>query len=532
MSKEVKQMERKNDTVISVKDLFISFKGNDGTHDVVNGISFDIERGRITALAGRSGCGKSVTALALMGMLDHKDGAHCSGRILFKSGDEQADMLSSDAKALSLIRRNHISMVFQDPGAGLNPVQRIKTQICRAVRLKEGPLGKNELVSRSRKLLEEAGLDADKVLPLYPHELSGGMKQRVAIALALAGDPELIIADEPTTALDGPTQEGILGLLEKLKKDRGCAIFIISHDICLLKRISDKFLVMDGGRILEDEKDMSCLLFWHAPSHMVSHSPDGCGTVLSVRHLEKIYKDAFPGRKTGTQVLDDVSFTVGKGDVLAIAGRSGCGKSTLAKAIMRLIPVDRGEILFYGTDITRCGRKEFADIRARIQMVFQDTYSSLDPLMPSAKQIMEAVKDNRITEKGCEEDYVFNLLASCGITRGEALKRPTELSGGQRQRISIARALALKPDLLIADEPVSSIDGMMRNQIMELLMEQKRKNGLSLIIISHDLSFLRSNADHIAIMQDGRIIEMDETERIFTHPAQPYTRLLTSSILY
>lgn len=516
--------------IISVQDLFIRFIGKEGVHDAVNGISFDIVRGRITALAGKSGCGKSVTALALMGMLKNKSGASSSGRILFKSGDGQADMLSSDEKTLSRIRRNHISMVFQDPGAGLNPVQRISAQMRRTVRLKEGPLGKKALLKRSSELLGEAGLDAENVLPKYPHELSGGMKQRVAIAMALAGNPELIIADEPTTALDGPTQEEILGLLENLKTKRGCAIFIISHDIPLLKRISDKILIMDEGRLLEDEKEKAVFLFPHADPQTEDHFRKDDGTVLSVRHLDKTYRNAFAGRKTKTHVLKDVTFSVGRGEVFAIAGRSGCGKSTLAKAIMGLIPADNGEILFSGIDIADCKRKEFAEIRPRIQMVFQDTYSSLDPLMSSSNQILEAVRDNRIVPKGDEKDYVYHILSSCGITRTEAEKRPTELSGGQRQRVSIARAMALKPDLLIADEPVASIDGMMKEQIMELLMEQKRVNGLSLIIISHDLRFLRHNADRIAIMQDGRIVEMDTTEKIFTSPTHPYTVFLTSAI--
>lgn len=518
------------DILARVENLCIGFKDGNG-RNVVDDISFSIKKGTITALAGRSGCGKSITALALIGMLGYKKNAYAKGRITFYSKECSADMLSGDKKVLQKIRKHHISMIFQDTGAGLNPTQRIGAQMKRAVKLKEG-IGKRGAIMNERveELLAEAGLDARKVSSKYPHELSGGMKQRVAIAMSLIGEPDLIIADEPTTALDAPTQEGILKLLEKLKRNHGCAILIISHDISLLKRISDEILFMENGRIA-DSIGMERLFFQNDRIRISEASEKKENKeVLIVNHLEKSFPNGFGHKSKGAFVLKDVSFFIKKGEVFAIAGKSGCGKSTLAKAIMRLIPTDNGEILFYNTDITKCGKKEFFCIRPKIQMVFQDTYSSLDPLMPSKKQIIEAVQDNKITKKGEEDDYVSFLLSSCGITEEEAQKRPTELSGGQRQRISIARALALKPDLLIADEPVSSIDGIMKKQIIDLLMEQKRKNGLSLMIISHDLSFLRKNADRIAIMQDGRIIETDYAENIFTHPKQPYTRQLVSVI--
>ncbi len=518
------------DMLVRVEKLCIGFEDGNG-RNVVKDISFSIKKGTITALAGRSGCGKSITALALIGMLGYKKNAYAKGSITFYKDGCCVEMLLNNQDVLRKIRKHHISMIFQDTGAGLNPTQKIGAQIKRVIKLKEG-IGKRSIImdERVEELLTEAGLDAKQVSNKYPHELSGGMKQRVAIAMSLIGDPDLIIADEPTTALDAPTQEGILKLLEKLKKNHGCAILIISHDISLLKRISDEFLFMENGRIVDISNETE-KLFYHNDRMCIAEAPikKESRKVLIVNQLEKSFPSGHGYKRKGSFVLKDVSFYIKRGEVFAIAGKSGCGKSTLAKAIMRLIPIDSGNILFCNTDITQCDKKEFLHIRPKIQMIFQDTYSSLDPLMPSAKQIIEAVVDNKVTPKGEEKDYVSSLLSSCGITEEEAQKRPTELSGGQRQRISIARALALKPDLLIADEPVSSIDGIMKKQIIDLLMEQKRIRGLSLMIISHDLSFLRKNADRIAIMQDGRIIEMDDAENIFTHPVQPYTKQLVST---
>lgn len=522
-------------STISVEQLSIALPDGLDRGYAVEGVSFTLQPGEIMCLVGESGSGKSITASAVMGLLPKALRA-TGGRIMF----EGEDLLQAREARMRAVRGARIGMIFQEPMTALNPLMRIGAQIAELLSAHGQASGAKEQI---QALLKAVNLpDPARIARSYPHMLSGGQRQRVMIAMALALEPAVLIADEPTTALDVTTQMQILHLLRDLQQRRGTAVLFITHDFGVVAEIADRVAVMRHGKIIEQGPAQQVL---NQPQHDYTKTlikaalhegaqrqkPDqNAQVLLTVEALHKTYRHtAFFGGKRRHQALDGVSLSLRRGETMGLVGESGSGKSTLARSIVRLVHPESGRIAFEGVDLRPLRRSAWKPYRQRIQMVFQDPFASLNPRRRVGEAIAEGpVAHGMRPEKAMER--AKELLALVQLDESAARRFPHEFSGGQRQRIGIARALAMEPDLLIADEPVSALDVSVQAQVLELLESLRRRLGLTMLFITHDLRIAAQICDHVAVMQNGRIVEQGETSVVFNTPSHPYTVNLLDSV--
>lgn len=527
--------------VLSVNQLAVTFKTAGGEFNAVRNVSFSIEKGQTVALVGESGSGKSVTALSLLQLLPYPLASHPNGSIKF-NGEE---LVGASEKKMRAIRGSQIGMIFQEPLSSLNPLHTIERQIAEVINLHQKS-SKAQTRARVIELLELVGLPKLKDrLNAYPHQLSGGQRQRVMIAMALANNPELLIADEPTTALDVTIQAQILELLEDLKKRLGMALLIITHDLKIVEKMADKVCVMKNGQIVEQKEKTS---LFAAPEHdytkmLLAAQPKGNSNPVNENH--PVLLDAqnikvwFPGRKNffgkaldHVKAVDDVSIKIREQQTLGVVGESGSGKSTLGMALLKLVS-SQGQINFEGKDIADVSGDELRAIRARMQIVFQDPFGSLSPRMSIDQIIGEGLEVHRKDLKAKDRDaLVVEALKDVRLDPETRFRYPHEFSGGQRQRISIARALVLHPKLLILDEPTSALDVSVQTQIVDLLRELQERHKLSYLFISHDLRVVKALAHDVLVMKDGKEVESGKASDIFENPKTDYTRALLEAALH
>ncbi len=557
-------MKPKRKVLLRIEDLHIGFKGENGINRAVNGVTLNIEKGGSLGLVGESGSGKSVTALSVMGLLSPNAFVE-RGNIYF--GD--VDLLTLPQEGLRKFRGNKIGMIFQEPMSALNPVQRCGNQVLESI-LTHQKMKKKEAKARVISLFEKVMLPRpDKIFKAYPHEISGGQKQRVMIAMAIANNPDLLIADEPTTALDVSVQKDILELISVLQKDTGMAVLFISHDLAVVAKVAQRIAVMYKGEIVEENSAeeifdnpehpytkglIACRPSLHGRPEVLPTVDDfiqGKNTGGNVAQREKIdYKHtplllkvenlrkSFPLKRSITgkvtqalQAVNNVSFEVYRGETLGLVGESGCGKTTLGRSLLRLIEPDGGHIFFDQKDLTLLNRRELVKKRKEINIVFQDPYSSLNPRMSIGRAIMEPmIVHKRYKNNKIRREKTIWLLEKTGLKPEHFNRYPHEFSGGQRQRIVIARALALQPRFIVCDEPVSALDVSVQAMVLNLLNGLKKEFGFTYIFISHDLAVVRFMSDRIMVMKDGTIVETGDADELFFHPKHPYTKMLIDSI--
>ena len=525
-------------TILDVKDLVISFENDGQMVEAVRNISFNIPAGKTVALVGESGSGKSVSALSTVGLLPTS--ANVSGAIKFKG----KDLTKSGEKELQKVRGNEISFIFQEPMTSLNPLHTLEKQISESLLLHQnlrGGAAKNRVI----ELLTKVGIDdPGSRLTSYPHELSGGQRQRVMIAMALANEPSLLIADEPTTALDVTIQAQILDLLLDLKKSEGLSLLFITHDLGIVRKISDKVYVMKEGKIVESGLTKE---IFKNPQHLYTRTllaanmvgvpkpvKPSADKVISVADLRIWFpiKKGFLRKTVGyIKAVNSASFSIREGETLGVVGESGSGKTTLALAIMKLIR-SSGSINFLDSDIQDISKINLKTLRSNMQIVFQDPYGSLSPRMSVFEIISEGLKvhQNHLTKHKVEQ-LVSDIMIEVGLDPLFMNRYPHEFSGGQRQRIAIARTMVLRPKFVVLDEPTSALDMTVQVQIINLLRSLQEKYQLSYLFISHDLKVVRAMSHKIAVMKQGDIVEFGESELIFSKPTNSYTRTLLASAL-
>ena len=525
------------ENLIEVRDLAVEFVSGARSQRVVEGVSFDIRKGETLALVGESGSGKSVTAHSILRLLPYPLARHPAGEIHY-AGE---DLLKASERRMRGIRGDRIAMVFQEPMTSLNPLHSIGKQINEVLLIHKGLSGK-AATARTLDLLELVGIpEPTKRIRAYPHELSGGQRQRVVIAMALANEPELLIADEPTTALDVTVQLKILELLKELQARLGMALLLISHDLNLVRRIAHHVCVMQSGRIVEQA---ACEDLFSAPQHpytreLLAAEPSGgpvptkesSPTLLEVKDLKvwfPIKTGLFRHTVDHIKAVDGVSFKLPKGQTLGIVGESGSGKSTLGLAILRLIG-SSGEIRFDDQALETMSQRAVRPLRRQMQVVFQDPFGSLSPRMSVGQIVGEGLGIHSLGSAAEQAQAITDALIEVGLDPESRHRYPHEFSGGQRQRIAIARALVLKPDLILLDEPTSALDRTVQRQVVELLRSLQAKYNLTYLFISHDLAVVRALSHQMMVVKQGKVVEQGVAEAIFAAPQHPYTQQLLES---
>ncbi|MGE8394248.1 MAG: ABC transporter ATP-binding protein [Pseudomonas sp.] len=520
-------------TLIEVRDLAVEFVTGDQSQRVVEGVSFDIRRGETLALVGESGSGKSVTAHSILRLLPYPLARHPSGSILF----EGQDLLTLDEKKMRRIRGNRVAMIFQEPMTSLNPLHNIEKQINEILLLHKGLRGK-AATERTLELLAMVGIpEPHKRLKALPHELSGGQRQRVMIAMALANEPDLLIADEPTTALDVTVQLKILELLKSLQARLGMALLLISHDLNLVKRIAHRVCVMQKGQIVEQadcdalfrhpKHPYTQMLLGAEPSGGPAGNPPGA-PMLQVENLRvwfPIKKGLLRRTVDYVKAVDGINFDLPQGQTLGIVGESGSGKSTLGLAILRLLG-SQGSIRFQGTSLEHLTQQQVRPLRRQMQVVFQDPFGSLSPRMCVSDIVGEGLRIHRMGSAAEQEQAIIAALQEVGLDPQARHRYPHEFSGGQRQRIAIARALVLKPALILLDEPTSALDRTVQRQVVELLRSLQSKYNLTYLFISHDLAVVKALSHQLMVVKQGQVVEQGVAADIFADPQHAYTRQL------
>jgi len=524
--------------LLVVDDLSIRFSTRGGDVDVVHKIGFELNAGETLALVGESGSGKSVTALSILQLLNPNQASYPAGSIKFR-GEE---IIGAPPSVLERIRGDQIGMIFQEPMTSLNPLHTIERQLNEVLFIHKG-LDKKAAHERCLELLSMVGLDqVSERMGAYPHQLSGGQRQRVMIAMALANDPDILIADEPTTALDVTVQAQILELLVELQKKLGLAILLITHDLTVVENIAHRVCVMLDGEILEDRETKE---IFTNPSHpytqeLLASEPSGSAPkvdpsvepILKTEDLKvwfPIRRGVFRRTVGHVKAVDGVSLEIRPGETLGVVGESGSGKSTLAQALLRLVPSD-GAIYFDGKPIHNLSGSALKPLREDMQVVFQDPYSSLSPRMTISDIVLEGLRaHNRLPSKEIGEQKVIDVLSQVGLDSDSRFRYPNEFSGGQRQRVAIARALILEPRLIMLDEPTSALDRAVQVQLIELLRDLQSRLGLAFLFISHDLKVVRAMSSRVMVMNGGKVVESGDVDDVFDNPTHPYTQDLISA---
>ena len=527
-----------NSPILAVKDLSVLFRQGDADNLAVDRISFDIHKGETLALVGESGSGKTVSALSILKLLPYPAASHPSGEIIF----QDQDLLKGNEQKIRKIRGNKISMIFQEPLSSLNPVHNIERQVSEVLTIHRGMSDSNARKT-TLELLESVGIpEPEKRLQSFPHQLSGGQRQRVMIAMALANEPEILIADEPTTALDVTIQAQILELLRKLQAERGMAMLYITHDLGVVRSLANRVCVMTEGKIVEQNSVKE--LFdnpQHAyTKHLLEAEPKGdppntdstSETVIKTDDI-KVWFPIKRGllRKTVGHIkaVDGVAVEVRERQTLGIVGESGSGKTTLGLALLRLISSE-GKIVFLGNEIQDRSWKEMRSLRQNLQIVFQDPFGSLSPRMSVSEIVGEGLEIHEPTISLEEKDArVVKALEEVGIEPGSRFRYPHEFSGGQRQRISIARAMVLEPKLVVLDEPTSALDMSVQAQVVDLLRELQDSHNLAYLFISHDLRVVRALANDVIVLRNGKVVEKGPAIKIFDSPQEDYTKALMAA---
>ena len=525
-----------SEPLLSIRDLHVDFRQGEGVVQAVRGVSFHVSAGETVALVGESGSGKSVTALSVLGLLP--PGGRARGQVLFKG----RNLLGAPEAELRAVRGGDISMIFQEPMTSLNPLHTIERQVSEVLIVHRG-LSRKEARARVVDLLEQVGIDDPAGrLGAYPHQLSGGQRQRVMIAMALANEPDLLIADEPTTALDVTVQAQILDLLLELQSRLGMAMLFITHNLGIVRKMADTTFIMTAGEIVE--RGRTADIFTNPrhsyTRHLLSAEPKGeppaarpeAELIVKADDLKvwfPIKRGLFRRTVGYIKAVDGVDIALREGETLGIVGESGSGKSTLGLAVLRLIS-STGRVVFLGRDIQALSGKALRPLRRDMQIVFQDPYGSLSPRMPVGEIVAEGLRvHNRGLSAKDLDERVERALREVGLDPGTRFRYPHEFSGGQRQRIAIARAIVLEPKLLVLDEPTSALDMSVQAQVVDLLRDLQRAKGLSYLFISHDLKVVRALANAVIVLRAGRIVEQGSAEDIFSSPQQDYTKALMAA---
>ena len=528
--------------LLQVRDLAVSFGSGDTAVQAVKQISFDLDAGEAVAIVGESGSGKSVTALSILQLLPYPQARHPRGSIVF----DGTELIAADETVIRQISGNRISMIFQEPMTSLNPLHSVEKQIGEVLFVRKG-LRPKQARARTLELLELVGIrDAENRLSAYPHQLSGGQRQRVMIAMALANEPEILIADEPTTALDVTIQAQILKLLDDLRRRLGMALVLITHDLGIVRKMADRVIVMTNGEMVEHG---TAETVFEAPAHpytqaLLAAVPQGQPTPVPADAKEilraKDLRVWFPIKRglmkrtvAHVKAVDNVSLSIRAGETIGVVGESGSGKTTLAMALLQLQKAD-GLVTFDGAPITGLPRLPLRALRRRLQVVFQDPYGSLSPRLSIAEIIGEGLRVHRPEEVGLDGPdalpaRVAEALHEVGLDGDMMDRYPHEFSGGQRQRIAIARALVLRPDLMVLDEPTSALDMSVQAQIVDLLRDLQRRHRLAYLFISHDLKVVQAMAHDIIVMRDGVVVERGPTADIVSRPQHAYTQALMAA---
>jgi microcin C transport system ATP-binding protein len=526
-----------SEKLLTVHDLSASFGSGETEVKAVRNVSFDIDRGETVALVGESGSGKSVTALSILQLLPYPLAHHPSGSVRFQG----RELLGAKPAELMKVRGNRISMIFQEPMSSLNPLHTIERQINEVLFLHKG-LARPAARARTLDLLRQVGIpEAAKRLDAYPHQLSGGQRQRVMIAMALANEPDLLIADEPTTALDVTIQAQILKLLKTLQARYGMALLFITHDLGIVRKVADRVCVMTQGRIVEQGKvrDVFDLPTHSYTKHLLSAEPKGkpgrrdpdAPVVMAADDIKVHFpiKTGVFRRTTGhVRAVDGVSISVKEGHTVGVVGESGSGKTTLGLALLRL-ETSRGTIRFDGRDLQGLRAGDVRPLRRGMQIVFQDPFSSLSPRMSVGQIVGEGLEVHRIGNAAERDAMIDRALIEVGLEPSMRDRYPHEFSGGQRQRIAIARAMVLKPRFVVLDEPTSALDMSVQAQIVDLLRDLQTRHKLAYLFISHDLKVIRALSDEVVVMRDGRVVERGTAQQIFDSPRDPYTQALITA---
>ena len=550
--------------IAEIQGLRVEFQTKDGPVIGVSNVSFDIKSGETVCVVGESGSGKSVSSLSLMRLVEFGGGEITNGRLLFNRKDlEEIDLAQAEPNLMRSIRGNEIGMIFQEPMTALNPVFTVQRQLTEGLRLHKG-LSKAAASAKALNLMREVRIpEPERRLKQYPHELSGGMRQRVVIAMALACEPRLLIADEPTTALDVTIQAEILALMDRLKRDTGTAVMFITHDMAVVAQMADRVVVMFRGEKVEEGTVED---IFENPQH-----PYTKALLAAVPKLGEMTGKAYPEQmvlmghdqskvepiKGSDEVLlevenlttrfavnggffrrtianvhavEDLSFTINKGQTLSLVGESGCGKSTAGRSILRLVEPQKGAVRLDGKDIMALDTNSLRNSRLDMQMIFQDPFASLNPQMQLSDQVAEPMHNFAIFKGKAIQDRVEMLFDRVELPRSFMRRYPHELSGGQRQRVAIARALALNPKLIIADEAVSALDVSVQAQVLNLMMELQSELNLSFLFISHDMAVVERVSHHVGVMYLGRIVEMGPRSAVFENPQHPYTQALMKAV--
>ena len=526
--------------LLQVRDLSVDFRAGGRTAHAVRGVSFDLHKGETLAVVGESGSGKSVTALSILQLLPYPSASHPSGSILF-AGQE---MVGASKRTLHNIRGNRVAMIFQEPMTALNPLHTVLKQIGEVLRVHKG-LSPERVRARVLELLHLVGIpDPETRLGSYPHQLSGGQRQRVMIAMALANEPDLLIADEPTTAVDVTIQAQILELLESLQQKLGMALLLITHDLGIVRRIADRVAVMTQGEIVEEGRTEA---IFNAPQHaytrhLLAAEPKGepepanpsAPVVIQgddVRIWFPIKRGVLRRTVGHIKAVDGISLAVREGQTLGVVGESGSGKTTLGLGLIRLERAE-GTLTFRGQDLRQPQGRALRALRRELQIVFQDPFSSLSPRLTIRQIVGEGLRVHRLADSVAEEDRLIEAaLDEVGLETAMADRYPHEFSGGQRQRIAIARAMVLKPRFVVLDEPTSALDMSVQAQIVDLLRDLQKRHRLAYLFISHDLRVVRALAHDLIVMKDGKVVEQGPSEQVFDAPQQPYTRALLAAAL-
>ena len=526
--------------LLSVKELSVAFRQSDAENLVVDRISFSVEAGKTLALVGESGSGKSVSALSILQLLPYPQAYHPSGSIQFK-GEE---LVAAPSSRLRAIRGDRISMIFQEPMTSLNPLHTIEKQVGETLLLHKG-MNAKQARERTLELLELVGIrDAEKRLNAYPHQLSGGQRQRVMIAMALANEPDILIADEPTTALDVTIQAQILNLLKELQQKFGMALVLITHDLAIVENMADYVCVMEKGCLVEENTTEE---LFSSPSHpytqkLLDAQPKGqpepvssCAqkvlNALDIKVWFPIKKGIFQRTVDHVKAVDGLSLSVREGETLGIVGESGSGKTTLGLSLLRL-QSSKGAIEFGAVDLQQLGSQQLRSLRREIQIVFQDPYGSLSPRMSIGQIIEEGLKVHNIGHNAIErERRVIDVLKEVELDPEFRHRYPHELSGGQRQRVAIARVIVLQPRLIVLDEPTSALDMSIQVQIVDLLRTLQKRHKLAYLFISHDLKVVRALSHRIIVMHNGKVVEEGKAEEVFSNPQHEYTQVLLEAAL-